>query len=77
MYEYNGGVIIMKIGVRKPSIKKSISARTSLKRYVRHNLGIKAPKGYGWITNPQKALYNRVYTRTTFSLFDMFRKLFK
>ena len=25
----------------------------------------KAPRGYGWITNPKKALYNRVYYRTT------------
>ena len=55
----------MKIGIRTPSIKKRISARTSVKRVVRHSLGIKAPKGYGWLTNPQKATYNRVYNRTT------------
>jgi hypothetical protein len=42
-----------------------ISARTSLKRYVRINLGLKAPRGWGWITNPRKAAYNRVYNRTT------------
>lgn len=55
----------MKFGIRKPSLKKRISARTSWKRIVRHNLGVKAPKGYGWITNPKKATYNLVYTRTT------------
>lgn len=55
----------MKVGFRKPSIKKRVAARTSLKRVVRHNLGIKAPKGWGWLTNPKKAAYNRVYGRTT------------
>jgi hypothetical protein len=55
----------MKIGFRIPSLSKRLAARTSVKRYVRQNMGIKAPKGYGWITNPKKALYNRVYYRTT------------
>mgnify|MGYP007102225880 FL=1 len=66
----------MKFGFRKPSIKKSIAARTSYKRFIRHNLGIKAPKGLGLITNPKKAVYNKVYRRTTKSIFDIF-KLFK
>jgi hypothetical protein len=55
----------MKFGLRKPSIKKRIAARTSLKRYVRHSLGLKAPRGWGWLTNPRKAAYNRIYNRTT------------
>jgi hypothetical protein len=55
----------MKVGFRKPSLKKRVAARTSLKRVVRHNLGFKAPKGWGWLTNPKKAAYNRVYYRTT------------
>ena len=55
----------MKFGFRVPSIGKRVAARTSLKRYVRNNLGLKAPRGYGWITNPHRALYNRVYNRTT------------
>jgi hypothetical protein len=55
----------MKFGIRKPSIKKRIAARTSWKRVVRHSLGVKAPRGYGWLTNPKKAAYNRVYSRTT------------
>ncbi|NLL67850.1 MAG: hypothetical protein GX236_09170 [Clostridiaceae bacterium] len=66
----------MKFGMRKPSIRKSIAARTSVKRYIRHSLGVKAPRGWGWITNPKKALYNRVYRKTTFSIFDIF-KFFK
>ena len=49
--------------MRKPSLKKKIAARTSVKRYVRHNLGFKAPRGIGWLTNPKKAAYNRVYYR--------------
>ncbi len=55
----------MKFGFRIPSITKRIAARTSLKRVVRHNLGLKAPRGLGWITNPKKALYNKVYNRTS------------
>jgi len=60
----------MKFGLRTPSLRKSIAARTSVKRFVRHNIGLKAPKGYGWFTNPKKALYNRIYTRTTFSVWN-------
>jgi len=55
----------MKFGFRKPSIKKRIAARTSVKRVIRHSLGLKAPKGLGWLTNPKKAAYNRVYNKTT------------
>ncbi len=55
----------MKFGFRTPSLRKRIAARTSWKRYVRHNLGYKAPRGWGWVTNPRKAAYNRVYNRTT------------
>jgi hypothetical protein len=55
----------MKFGFRIPNLNKRIAARTSVKRIIRHNLGFKAPRGYGWITNPKKALYNRVYNRTT------------
>jgi hypothetical protein len=55
----------MKFGFRVPSLKKRLSARLSAKRYIRHNLGFKAPRGAGWLTNPKKALYNRVYNRTT------------
>jgi hypothetical protein len=50
---------------RKPSLKKRIAARTSWKRYARHSLGLKAPRGWGWLTNPKKAAYNRIYYRTS------------
>ena len=56
---------MVRFGFRAPSLKKRLSARTSLKRAVRHRLGLKAPRGWGWITNPRKAAYNRIYSRTT------------
>jgi hypothetical protein len=55
----------MKFGFRIPSLTKRIAARTSLKRVVRHNLGFKAPKGFGWFTDPKKAAYNKVYNKTS------------
>ena len=56
---------MVRFGFRVPSLKKRLAARTSLKRAVRHRLGLKAPRGWGWLTNPKKAAYNRVYNRTT------------
>ena len=55
----------MKFGFRSPNLNKRIAARTSVKRVLRHNLGLKAPKGMGWITNPKRAAYNRVYNKTS------------
>lgn len=55
----------MKFGFRIPSFTKRIAARISIKRVVRHNLGLKAPKGFGWLTNPKKAAYNKVYNKTS------------
>jgi hypothetical protein len=55
----------MKFGFRTPSIRKSISARTSIKRVVRQNGPLHMPKGMGILTNPKKAVYNRVYKNTT------------
>ena len=66
----------MKFGFRVPSINKRIAARTSVKRYIRHSLGFKAPRGWGWLTNPKKAAYNRVYSRTTFGIEDILKWLF-
>jgi hypothetical protein len=55
----------MKFGFRIPSITKRIAARTSVKRIVQNELGLKAPRGYGWITNPHKFVYNKIYNKTT------------
>ena len=66
----------MKFGMRKPSLKKSLKARTtgrakrSIKKAVIPGYG---KKGMGWIKDPKKAAYNKVYNKTTFSLFDLFK----
>ena len=44
----------MKIGIRKPSLKKMVSSRISIKRAIRHRVGLKAPRGYGWLTSPKR-----------------------
>lgn len=66
----------MKYGIRKLSLRKSISARTTgrAKRAVKKALipGY-GKKGTGIIKNPRKALYNKVYHKTTFSIFDLFK----
>lgn len=66
----------MKIGPRKPSIKKSISARTTgkAKRTVKKAvIPSYEKKGSGWIKDPKKAAYNKVYKRTSFSFWDLFK----
>ena len=67
----------MKIGIRKPSLKKRIGARTSIKRQVVHRAGLKMPKGYGWVRDPKKFVYNKVYNKTSFDIFKLIKKLFK
>ena len=66
----------MKFGLRTPSLKRSFSARTkgratrALKKAVIPGYG---KKGSGWIKNPKKAAYNKVYHKTTFSWSDLFK----
>lgn len=66
----------MKLGMRKPSLKKSIKARTTgkakrkLKKALIPGYG---KKGTGWLKDPKKAAYNKVYKKTTFSIFDLFK----
>lgn len=58
----------MKIGLRKPNIKKSIKARTTgrLKRAVKRSINpFYGKKGVGLITDPKKAIYNKIYSKTT------------
>lgn len=54
----------MKVGMRKPSIKKSISARTTGKAKRKFKKAVipgYGQKGTGFIKNPKKAMYNKVY----------------
>ena len=65
----------MKYGMRTPSWKKSLSARTkglaarAVKRALIPGYG---KKGMGWL-HPKRKLYNTIYKKTTFSLFDLFK----
>lgn len=63
----------VRFGLRIPSFKKRLAARTSWKRIVRHNMGFKAPRGMGMFTSPKKALYNKVYQKTSFGVEDVFK----
>lgn len=66
----------MKIGMRTPSPMKSIKAMTTgkLKRSIKKSINpFYGKKGVGLIANPKKSLYNKVYKKTTFSIFDLFK----
>lgn len=53
----------MRFGIRIPSLKKSLSARLSVKRAIRAKT--RAPRGLGAILHPKRALRNKIYNRTT------------
>ena len=65
----------MRIGMRKPSVKKAFMARTKgygtrmIKRAIIPWYG---KRGMGWV-HPMRAIYNRIYYRLTFSIFDLFK----
>lgn len=68
----------MKLGLRTPSLKKSIKARTTskLKRKVKSTINpLYGKKGMGWVNNPKKAMYNKVYNKTSFSIWNLIKKL--
>lgn len=70
----------MKIGFRTPSLKKSLKARTTgrakraLKKAVNPTYG---KKGMGLIKDPKKAVYNKVYNKTTIDVKKTSRLAFK
>lgn len=65
----------MKIGMRRPSWKKSFSART--KRRATRAVKKAIIPGYGkkgmGILHPKRAVYNKIYQKTTFSIKDLFK----
>lgn len=66
----------MKIGFRTPNFKKSLRARTTgkLKRSLKKSVNpLYGKKGMGLVTNPKKSIYNKVYKKTSFSIFDLFK----
>lgn len=65
----------MKIGMRTPSPKRSIKARTTGKvnRMTKSSVNpLYGKKGMGYINNPQKAMYNKVYNKTTVGVRQVF-----
>lgn len=67
----------MKFGPRKPNFKKRIKARTTgkIKRKVKKSVNpFYGKKGMGWIKDPKKAAYNKVYQQTTFDLLPSLSK---
>ena len=66
----------MRIGMRKPSVKRMIKARTTVrakravKRAVIPGYG---KRGMGFVKNPKRAVKGAIYRRTTFSVWDLFR----
>lgn len=60
----------MKIGIRKPNMKKRIKARTTgkIKRNIRKTTNpLYGKKGVGYIKNPEKAIKHKIYNKTTIS----------
>ena len=69
----------MKIGIRKPNIKKSIKARTTgkLKRKVKSTVNpLYGKKGMG-VLHPKRAIQNKIYHKTSFNLLDLIKRIIK
>ena len=66
----------MKIGIRKPSIKKAVKAATvgKVKRAVKKSVNpLYGKKGAGLVKDPKRSVKNKVYKKTTVGLKDLFK----
>lgn len=66
----------MKVGFRKPSVKKVIKAKTTgaAKRKIKSSISpTYGEKGTGYAKSPKKAIENKVYKKTTKSFWDIFK----
>lgn len=66
----------MKFGMRKPSLKKSIKSKTigKAKRNMKKAINpLYGKKGVGFAKNPKKSIKNKIYKKTTFSFWDLFK----
>ncbi len=66
----------MKFGMRKPSLKKSLKARTTgkIKRKVKKTVNpVYGKKGVGFVKDPKKSVSNKIYHKTSFSFWDLFK----
>ena len=69
----------MKYGIRTPNVNKRISARTTgkIKRTVNKAVNpLYGKKGMGFINDPSKAIYNKVYNKTTTSVDNIINGIF-
>ena len=69
----------MKYGMRTPNINKRISARTTGKITRTMNKAVNplyGKKGMGFINDPSKAIYNKVYNKTTISVDKIINGIF-
>ena len=70
----------MKIGIRTPSLKKRVRARTTgkIKRKAKGAVNpLYGLKGMGYAKNPRWAVRNKVYKKVSFDVFSVLKKLFK
>jgi hypothetical protein len=66
----------MKIGIRKPSIKKAIKAKTTgkAKRAVKKAVNpLYGKKGMGAVKDPVKSAKNKIYKKTTIGIKDILK----
>ena len=69
----------MKIGMRKPNLKKKMKARTTgkVKRAIKSSMNpVYGKKGVGFVKSPEKSIKNKVYKKTTFDPIKLLKKLF-
>ncbi len=69
----------MKIGMRKPNLKKKLKARTTgrAKRAIKSTINpVYGKKGVGFIKNPKRSVQNKIYKKTTFDPIKLLKKLF-
>lgn len=67
----------MKFGMRTPSVRRSVIARTTDKWKRQAKKALTPDTGrrsMGWTRNPRKAACNKVYRKTEFSLWDLFKE---
>ena len=63
----------MKVGMRSPSIKRSVKARTTgrITRAAKSSVNpLYGKKGMGYIKDPEKAVKNAIYHKTTVGIRD-------
>jgi len=70
----------MKVGIRKPSLKKSIKARTTgrVKRKVKGSINpFYGKKGMGYVRDPERAVKNKIYHKLTIDPLGFIKKKFR